>query len=44
MLGQQLGERTIQPHAREFGRYGQREMGAGRGIGVIIHGYVRSRQ
>jgi hypothetical protein len=44
MVGQQLRERPIQPHACELGWYGQREMGAGRCVGVIIHGYVRSRQ
>ena len=44
VLGQQLCERPIQPHAREVDGYGQRETVAGRCVGVIIHGYVRSRQ
>jgi hypothetical protein len=44
MLGQQLRERPVQPHPRELGRYGQRKRVAGRGVGVIIHGYMRSRQ
>ena len=44
MLGQQLRERPVQTHPRELGRYGQRDTRAVRCVGVIIHGYVRSRQ
>ncbi len=44
MLGQELRESAVQPHARTLGGYGQRALGARRGGRVIIHGYVWSRQ